>query len=93
MADGKISIPNAYFFGFKKDEKGLPKIIEKQTNSMRCRLRWNSQKLGRPVNCIALSSLIMNVGNILLSVGRINILTLARGVYYPLYDGIIAHAK
>lgn len=35
MADGKISIPFAHFLGYEKGENGLPKIVEKEAETVR----------------------------------------------------------
>jgi len=35
MADGKVSMPYAHFLGYEKGEDGLPKIVEKEANTVR----------------------------------------------------------
>lgn len=35
MADGKVSIPYSHFLGYEKGENGLPKIVEKEAETVR----------------------------------------------------------
>ncbi|NMA13670.1 MAG: recombinase family protein, partial [Clostridia bacterium] len=35
MADGKVSLPYAHFLGYEKGEDGLPKIVEKEAETVR----------------------------------------------------------
>ncbi|MDD3888941.1 MAG: recombinase family protein [Syntrophomonadaceae bacterium] len=35
MADGKVSMPYAHFLGYEKGEDGLPKIVEKEAETVR----------------------------------------------------------